>query len=70
MQKETSKGNVIGRGSVETSAVGPNTRPRRVKSVTGMPPKQTPYFLFCNEARESAREEFAKQGVPTPTGAA
>eukprot|EP00240_Pyramimonas_obovata_P006923 CAMPEP_0118923724 /NCGR_PEP_ID=MMETSP1169-20130426/2145_1 /TAXON_ID=36882 /ORGANISM="Pyramimonas obovata, Strain CCMP722" /LENGTH=163 /DNA_ID=CAMNT_0006864751 /DNA_START=54 /DNA_END=542 /DNA_ORIENTATION=+ len=35
-----------------------------------MPPKQTPYFLFCNEARESAREEFAKQGVPNPTGAA
>ena len=35
-----------------------------------MPPKQTPYFLFCNEARESARVEFAKSGVPNPTGAA
>jgi hypothetical protein len=35
-----------------------------------MPPKQTPYFLFCNEARDSARVEFAKHGIPNPTGAA
>ncbi|KAK3280975.1 hypothetical protein CYMTET_11210 [Cymbomonas tetramitiformis] len=36
----------------------------------GKGPKQTPYFLFCQENRQLARDEFAAHGLTNPTGAA